>query len=245
MTATDTAPQDSIGHHYAALDGLRGVAVLLVFCVHAAGNAAFVVLGADFERVRFASLAMIGERVLFWLYASHHGVFLFFVLSGYLIGRMWWPRPVMRYATFAWRRTLRIYPAFLLAFFGSLVLTYASGTWQPPDVPRLIGNVLFLNGAPGLFVAAFNIVTWSLFYEMTFYFVFPALALLAQASGARAAPALWVAGVALPVVAWAYCVDARDLRRRIHRGGGRGNGAVVAGRTTVLRVGAAFAFSGA
>jgi peptidoglycan/LPS O-acetylase OafA/YrhL len=201
MTATDTAPQDSTGHHYVALDGLRGVAVLLVFCVHAAGNSAGVVLGADFERVRFASLTTVGERLLFWLYASHHGVFLFFVLSGYLIGRMWWPRPVMRYATFAWRRTLRIYPAFLVAFAGSLVFAYASGTWQPPDVPRLAGNLLFLNGAPFLDVVAFNIVTWSLFYEMTFYLVFPALALLAVARGAHAAPWLWIAGTALPVVA--------------------------------------------
>jgi peptidoglycan/LPS O-acetylase OafA/YrhL len=199
MTGTDTAPQDSTGHHYAALDGVRGVAVLLVFCVHAAGNASAVVLGADFERARFATLTTIGERVLFWLYASHHGVFLFFVLSGFLIGRMWWPRPAVDYATFAWRRTLRIYPAFLVAFAGSLAFAYTSGTWQPPDVGRLVANVFFLNGAPGLEVTAFNIVTWSLFYEMTFYLAFPALALLARATDA--APWLWVAGIALPVVA--------------------------------------------
>src|SRR4030095_13418077 len=98
----DTAPLDSSGHHYAALDGLRGVAVLLVFCVHAAGNSAFVVLGANFEQTRFTLLPNVGERVLFWLYSSHHGVFLFFVLSGFLIGRMWWPRPAMRCTTFAW-----------------------------------------------------------------------------------------------------------------------------------------------
>ena len=176
---------------FAALDGLRGFAVLLVFCVHAAGNASAVVLGADFERARFATLTTFGDRLLFWLYASHHGVFLFFVLSGFLIGRMWWPRPAMDYATFARRRTLRIYPAFLLAFAGSLAFAYASGTWQPPDMPRLVANVLFLNGAPGLDVTAFNIVTWSLFYEMTFYLAFPALALLAaRERGARRAVAV-------------------------------------------------------
>jgi exopolysaccharide production protein ExoZ len=201
VTATDTAPADSSGHHYAALDGLRGVAVLLVFCVHAAGNSAFVVLGANFEQTRFALLTTAFDRVLFWLYLSHHGVFLFFVLSGFLIGRMWWPRPAMRYKTFAWRRTLRIYPAFLLAFAGSLVFAYASGTWPPPDAPRLIANLLFLNGAPAGNVEAFNIVTWSLFYEMTFYLAFPAFALLALAIGTRTAWWLWVAGIALPVVA--------------------------------------------
>ena len=36
---------------------------------------------------------------------------------------------------------------------------------------------------------------------MTFYLVFPAFALLAIASGRRAAPLLWIAGVALPVIA--------------------------------------------
>jgi peptidoglycan/LPS O-acetylase OafA/YrhL len=197
----DTAPLERSGHHYAALDGLRGVAVLLVFCVHAAGNSASVVLGVNFEQTRFALLTTAFDRVLFWLYLSHHGVFLFFVLSGFLIGRMWWPRPVMRYTTFAWRRTLRIYPAFLLAFAGSLVFAYASGTWQPPDVPRLIANLMFLNGTPAGNVEAFNIVTWSLFYEMTFYLVFPAFALVSLAIGTRTAWWVWVAGIALPVVA--------------------------------------------
>jgi peptidoglycan/LPS O-acetylase OafA/YrhL len=160
-----------------------------------------VVLGANFEQTHFTWLTAAFDRVLFWLYASHHGVFLFFVLSGFLIGRMWWPRPVMRYPTFAWRRTLRIYPAFLLAFAGSLVFAYASDTWQPPDMPRLVANLLFLNGAPGAAVTAFNIVTWSLFYEMTFYLVFPVVAWLALASGVRAAPWVGVAAIALPVLA--------------------------------------------
>lgn len=62
VTATDTAPVDSSGHHYAALDGLRGIAVLLVFCVHAAGNSAFVVLGANFEQTRFALLTTAFDR---------------------------------------------------------------------------------------------------------------------------------------------------------------------------------------
>ena len=38
------------------MDGLRGFAVLLVFCVHAAGNAAFVGWGIDFQAASFASL---------------------------------------------------------------------------------------------------------------------------------------------------------------------------------------------
>lgn len=181
--------------------------MLLVFCVHAAGNAGALTLAFDVGAARLTALTTTRECVLFWLYRSHHGVFLFFLLSGFLIGRMWWPRPVMRYATFAWRRTLRIYPAFLLAFAASLLFAWGSGTWQPPDVQRLAGNLLFLNGVPASGVVAFNIVTWSLFYEMTFYLAFPAFALAALAAGPRAGPALWSTGVALPIVAVAFGAD--------------------------------------
>jgi len=178
--------------------------VLLVFCVHAAGNSASVALGIDFEKASFASLPTAFERELFWLYRSHHGVFLFFVLSGFLIGRMWWPRPTMTYASFAWRRTRRIYPAFLLAFAASLLFARRSGTWTPPDLARVAGNLFFLNGAPGSPVVPFNIVTWSLFYEMTFYLAFP-IAMLA--AGAGRAPAVALAGIALPAAAAAMGAD--------------------------------------
>jgi len=51
----------------------------------------------------------------------------------------------------------------------------ACGTWMPPEWTRVLGNLVFLNGAPASSVAPFNIVTWSLFYEMTFYLAFPLL----------------------------------------------------------------------
>ena len=194
------------GSHNRALDGLRGFAVLLVFLVHAAGNTAFVVWGLDLQGASFASLTSHTQRFVFWLYRSHHGVFLFFVLSGYLIGRMWLAPDAMRYGRFAWRRTLRIYPAFVVAFAASLLFAYASGTWTPPDWPRVAGNLLFLNGAPASGVAPFNIVTWSLFYEMTFYLAFP---LLVMAIRNRTAVA--VLGLCAPVVAVAAGVDTLAL----------------------------------
>jgi peptidoglycan/LPS O-acetylase OafA/YrhL len=109
---------------------------------------------------------------------------------------MWWPRASMSYPTFVLRRTLRIYPAFVVAFAASLAFAWHSGTWQPPDLARVAGNFLFLNGAPGSAVAPFNIVTWSLFYEMTFYLAFPLLLVLA-----RSAVTVAVAGMVAPAVA--------------------------------------------
>ncbi|MCC6194906.1 MAG: acyltransferase [Burkholderiales bacterium] len=216
-------------HRYLALDGLRGFAVLLVFCVHAAGNLAAVKLGVDFERTGFSAMHTRGEQILFWLFRSHHGVFLFFVLSGFLISRMWLPpeaalraasppggpsalgrpggarvapEPWTAYRRFAWRRTLRIYPAFLIAFVASLAFAWHSGTWTPPDWPRLVGNLAFVNGAPGSHVAAFNVPTWSLFYEMTFYLAFPLAVLMPLRPGIVAA-----AGVVLPIAAVALGAD--------------------------------------
>lgn len=193
---------------YAPLDGLRGFAVLLVFCVHAAGNAAAVGWHLDLERMHLGDAGDGASLLLFWLWRSHHGVFLFFVLSGFLIGRMWWPRAKLAYGAFAWRRTLRIYPAFLLSFVLSLAFAWHSQTWTPPDVPRLAGNLLFLNGVDALHVQPFNIVTWSLFYEMTFYLAFPLVAAAAHAMGMRGGAAAWLPGAALPALAVMLGADA-------------------------------------
>jgi peptidoglycan/LPS O-acetylase OafA/YrhL len=115
---------------------------------------------------------------------------------------MWFPQPRLGYGRFAWRRTLRIYPAFLIAFVASLAFAWHSGTWTPPDWPRVIGNLLFVNGAPGSRVAPFNVPTWSLFYEMTFYLAFPLAALLPLRPAIVAG-----AGIVLPIAAVALGAD--------------------------------------
>lgn len=209
MADPTTSAPPSAGRRYVALDGLRGFAVLLVFCVHAAGNAASAFLGTNLDATTFTALHSTGLRLLFWLHRSHHGVFLFFVLSGFLIGKMWWPRQALAYRTFVARRTLRIYPAFLLAFVASLLFAYGSDNWQPPDWPRVAGNLLFLNGLPDSPVMPFNTVTWSLFYEMAFYLAFPCLLLGAM----RMLPghARWLAGAGIALPALAVAAGANSL----------------------------------
>ena len=201
MADPTTSAPPSAGKRYVALDGLRGFAVLLVFCVHAAGNAASAFLGTNLDTTTFVAPHTTGERLLFWLHRSHHGVFLFYVLSGFLIGKMWWPRQALAYRTFVLRRTRRIYPAFLLAFGASLLFAYGSDNWQPPDWPRVAGNLLFLNGLPDSPVMPFNTVTWSLFYEMVFYFTFPWLLLGAMRIFPGRARWLAAMGIALPALA--------------------------------------------
>ena len=180
---------------------MRGFAVLLVFMVHAAGSAASVFFGLSVDTASLSNLSTGSERVLFWLHRSHHGVFVFFVLSGFLIASMWWPRARLAYGEFVWRRTIRIYPAFLLSFVVSLAFAYAWDIWHPPEIARVIGNLLMLNGLPGSGIAPFNAVTWSLFYELTFYLAFPLLLLAAQRAGRHYATWLAFAGIALPALA--------------------------------------------
>lgn len=191
---------------FTALDGLRGFAVLLVFCVHAAGNLAVVMLGRDLGATSYFALTGTTEHLLFWLFRSHHGVFIFFLLSGYLIGRMGWPRMTLAPGAFVMRRALRIYPAFLVAFAASLAFAHVQGSFTSPDLARIAGNLVFLNGWPPAGVDAFNVVTWSLFYESTFYLAFPLVVQVARGIGS---PLLTcVAGVVLPVVATALGADA-------------------------------------
>jgi peptidoglycan/LPS O-acetylase OafA/YrhL len=88
------------GSHVAALDGVRGLAIVLVMAVHFLGDQTAV---TRFERL----LTKLGNYGV-W------GVDLFFVLSGFLItGILYDSKPRPRYfRNFYVRRTLRIFPVY-------------------------------------------------------------------------------------------------------------------------------------
>jgi peptidoglycan/LPS O-acetylase OafA/YrhL len=149
------------------LDGLRGVAIALVFLHHTS-----VVVGpwntarTEFDRV----CAMLG-------FAGWCGVDLFFVLSGYLItGVLLDARGRPHYfRNFYARRALRIFPL----YYGVLTLVAlaaASGLVRGPDsflwYWAYLENWLYVaNGAFSSTLAHF----WSLAVEEQFYLFWPAL----------------------------------------------------------------------
>ena len=151
-------------HHLRPMEGLRGLAVALVFGVH------FSTLStpwqtAGWDRVALDILHTIGNA----------GVDLFFVLSGYLIYGHLMRRPPP-FAAYMARRIQRIYPAFLAVF-----LLYLLLAWRMPDAGKLpddgslggylLANLLLL---PGVFpIEPLITVAWSLSYEMFFYLVMP------------------------------------------------------------------------
>ena len=111
---------------FVAGDPLRGLATLGIVAVHA-GSAALNATGAG---VRYAGeggrIEAYGEVAGSLQVSGAFGVWVFFVLSGYLIGRPFvrsaiegGPRPSI--AQFARKRTLRILPAYWTVLTLSLI----------------------------------------------------------------------------------------------------------------------------
>jgi peptidoglycan/LPS O-acetylase OafA/YrhL len=188
-----------------ALDGLRGWAVALVFLVHFCGTYAAARRGLNFDMVTNPLALAPADVLLYWLFYSHHGVQLFFAISGFVITRSFAAsRTLPDYLTFIGFRVLRIYPAFLAALALALALATHVNGMPPIRLVTVAQNLLFLNGVFALGIPGYDYVTWSLFYEFAFYLVFPLLYLLAVRGGTnarRVAPVLWIGFIVALVLA--------------------------------------------
>jgi peptidoglycan/LPS O-acetylase OafA/YrhL len=150
------------GVHWADLDGLRAFAILLVVGRHSlrpfiSEDTYHAVVTAG--RLDFTPLVLNG-----WI-----GVDLFFVLSGFLIGRQAWRGDSLR--RFWFKRVTRILPAYWACLgivgFGLTV----SGAW-PKSGADFIAHLVMLQDYTGsVFVPSF----WSLGAEEKFYLLAPLL----------------------------------------------------------------------
>jgi peptidoglycan/LPS O-acetylase OafA/YrhL len=168
--------------HLPALDGLRGLAILLVVLTH----------------MRMPPMdGPLDQFVGFWLNAGWLGVDLFFVLSGFLItGILLDAKGGPGYfRRFYMRRVLRIFPLYYLAlavfFFVVPHLTDLGGALRSDGTAGREGwfwlylsNVdITLHGwpetvlAPGVFRTDALVLTWSLAIEEQFYLVWPLVVL--------------------------------------------------------------------
>jgi len=144
------------------IEGLRGVAILLVVAFHAGVS---------------------------WLAGGYVGVDVFFVLSGYLITGMLTRELVdtgdIDLPEFYARRARRLLPAFGVVVLATIALTL--WMYAPIDRPAITadaravalhyGNVVFANGAINYHATSDNpfLHTWSLAVEEQFYIVWPLL----------------------------------------------------------------------
>jgi peptidoglycan/LPS O-acetylase OafA/YrhL len=155
--------------HLPALDGIRGIAVLLVVIYHFAG-------GAQSTNLLVHSLGLLVQ-------AGWSGVTLFFILSGFLItGILWDTRNAEHWwRNFYIRRTLRIFPLYYATLF-VVFLTAVFAHNGLFSLSRLWIYVLFLQDIPAFFTRAADFGSplwlshfWSLAIEEQFYLVWPLL----------------------------------------------------------------------
>ena len=158
--------RDAGGHHWSDLDGLRAIAILLVLGRHS--------LRPFISEDTFQSVASVG-----WFDATPFllngwaGVDLFFVLSGFLIGRQALQRRDS-WRRFWFKRAVRILPAYwaCLALVALAITTL--GEWDG-RVKHFLAHIFMLQDYTGsVFVAAF----WSLGAEEKFYLLTPLLAVV-------------------------------------------------------------------
>lgn len=163
-----------------ALDGLRGVAILLVYLYHYGG-------GLHSEH--------IGGRLFGYLTESGWtGVVLFFVLSGFLITaglRGAEGQAHHRLRNFYARRALRILPLYY-ASLGLAFLSALAASARYDEMKPLLVYAAFLQNVPP-FVPVANAAPpplplfhfWTLAVEEQFYLLWPALIFLARTPRAR------------------------------------------------------------
>lgn len=149
-------PRDGDQEHFRALDGLRGIAVLLVMFSHSSNIFVWFHHTLDFTE------------------AGKLGVYLFFILSAYLLDRQialaikngtansrYW-------ANYLLRRFLRIFPLFFIALLFNYFL-YRNGSPYPIQIEDLedIKQHLLLQRGKRVF--------WSIPVEFIYYFISPLL----------------------------------------------------------------------
>jgi peptidoglycan/LPS O-acetylase OafA/YrhL len=175
--AESRLPEISAGTHFAALDGYRAIAALMVVLTHIAFQTGFVESG-------------------FWgqvLDRFDFGVPLFFLMSGFLLYRPWAraalegrPRPNLR--RYAVRRVARIMPLYLVVV---VVTLHFLREIQPVSWQQWVQHLLAIQ----IYVEHGQVEgltqTWSLCTEIAFYAALPVIGWLALGRRTRSLDEAW------------------------------------------------------
>src|ERR1700739_802804 len=156
--ATATAPpQTAASTRIAALDGWRGIAILMVLVAH-------------------VEATYFGRPIPSWLNTGEHGVCIFFVLSGYLITSNLLQRG-LNLRRFYIRRFFRLMPvawAYLLFLGAAEVLV----RYPRIALPEAASCLFFYRNYYGPIGTAATLHFWSLSVEEQFYLAWPLVLLL-------------------------------------------------------------------
>ena len=172
------------GVHWADLDGLRALAILLVLGRHSLRP--FISEDTYQPIVTIGSIDLTPLVLNGWI-----GVDLFFILSGFLIGRQAWRGDSL--LRFWFKRVTRILPAYWTCLGVVAIGLTIAGTWAKSWANFLAHLVMLQDYTGSVFVPAF----WSLGAEEKFYLLAPLFVfVLARARGpawqASGLVALWL-----------------------------------------------------
>lgn len=178
-----------------ALDGIRGLSILLILLVH-------------------ASLFLVPEYAGRYVPGGFIAVDVFFVLSGFLITSIlmheWERRRSISLKRFYWRRALRLFPALWTVMIAHLVYTLVMHDPLRHELRGLAAIFLYLGNYSWKFGAATPDAlgqTWSLAVEEQFYLVWPLalIALIRRRNRRLAIAAFWslvLVAVVFRLVLW-------------------------------------------
>ena len=190
---------DQSTHRQHALDGMRGIAALVVFAIHL-----WIYQLPDslaLRRDSWETLVLFEGRVAF---------VMFFVLSGYLLYRGFARAALGRSNAvsntgYLVRRAARILPAYYVALAGTLLLLTLAG--DAPGRRMVDGSdlplfLVFGQNYSNDTVLMFNAATWTLTVEVAFYLLLPLVGLLALRLGSVAKQVALLGSLVLVGMGW-------------------------------------------
>jgi peptidoglycan/LPS O-acetylase OafA/YrhL len=175
-----------------ALDGLRGIAAVMVLLHHA------LLMLPDFANWEWFGAAQPASGVIEWLllrtplaliWSGQARAIIFFALSGFVLSLPWLDGRAAPYGSFLLNRFCRIYPPYLIAMTAAALACLLLGGHPLPDASiyfntygwafpltwSAIPNLLAINTNTN---AGFvNEAIWSLMWEVRIYLIFPLLIL--------------------------------------------------------------------
>src|SRR5579863_6922611 len=168
------------------LDGLRGIAVVLVLWYHL------------WEITWLAP----GPMLEFLPATGFISVHLFFFLSGFVISYPFVRATVARTAEpswrdFAWRRFIKIVPSYLLSIAIAYAIGYAQIQPNASTVPDLVTHLLFIHTWFPDRYGTIDGVLWTLAVEVEFYLIFPLIWWCFKRQP-------WLTAAAMIAIAWAW-----------------------------------------
>ncbi len=165
--------------HIQPLDGIRGLAVLLVVFSHGSYQGLEAIPGWNFDGL------------------GKVGVFIFFVLSAFLLTYGLLTRTARpadlapQMGTYLLRRFLRIYPLFFVALVANYLVTLVVGPFYIESVGSILRHLLLLEGRGTL---------WTIPVEFGYYLILPIVT--AGLLTLRANPILATVATTIVILAW-------------------------------------------